>query len=346
MEITVTITTVNRANSLARTLQALTAQIFPVDSFEVIVADNGSTDHTKEICDSFAYKFKNFTYIYDKRPGQLVGWHRALEILQGEICCFIDDDVSPDVTWLAAIKDVYQDSSVGLATGPIKLEYKTEPPDWIRFMVIGEPGGQTLPAFGLLDCGLNIREIPGNLVWGTNFTVRKSTLKSVNGFHPCAMPGYLLKFYGDGEIHVGRSVDALGHKVLYHPGISVVHHIPPQRLTFKSVESKFFTSGCVRSFTQLRQLGKPYDLPREEEFRGMALRYLPDPDRTPKELIQVVQNGLAAGIFSHLESFIGDANFREWVLHDNYLDLNKCYIHPELLSANYKKNMTDWRSGG
>jgi glycosyltransferase involved in cell wall biosynthesis len=346
MDITVTITTVNRANRLIKIFEALLAQVSSTISFEVIVSDNGSIDHTKKVCDNFSSKFENFSYIYDPRPGQLVGWHRALEVSQGEVCCFIDDDVNPGKTWLAAIKDVYQDPNVGLATGPIKLIFEKEPPDWIRFMVIGEPGEQTLPAFGLLDCGSNIREIPANFVWGTNFTVRKSCLLSVNGFHPCAMPGHLLKFYGDGEIYAGRSVEMLGHKVLYHPEISVVHHIPIERLTFKSIESKFFTSGCARSFAELRRLRQPYELPKIDEFKDLALRYFPDSDRTPDELIEVVQNGLTAGISSHLKSFTDDADFREWVLHDNYLDLNQCYIHSELLKEYPRKNIVDWRFGG
>ena len=78
MNFTVTITTCNRAASLARTLGAVRYQDYDPSSFQVIVADNGSTDKTKTVCDEAASWFKDFTYIYDARPGQLVGWHQAL----------------------------------------------------------------------------------------------------------------------------------------------------------------------------------------------------------------------------------------------------------------------------
>ena len=37
--------------------------------------------------------------------------------------------------------------------------------------------------------------------------------------------------------------------------------------------------------------------------------------------------------------------FREWVLHDNYLDLTKCYVHPELKPESNASDPIDWRSG-
>ncbi len=345
MEMTVVITTVNRAESLARSLQALSLQDLPKNLFEVIIADNGSTDHTSKICDKYAAKFQNFTYLLDARPGQLVGWHRALGISQGEVCCFIDDDVCPDSGWLSGVLDAYRDQNVGLATGPIRLCYEEPPPDWVDYMKIGEPGAQTLPAFGLLDCGKTIKQIPGNFVWGTNFTIRKTCLDEIGGFHPCAMPAHLLKFHGDGEVYVGRSIVDLGKKVIYHPEISVVHHISKNKLTLNSIRSKFITSGYVRSFALLRKSGQPYILPSEAQFHEMALHYFPNPARTPKEFVQIVQDGLTQGISQHLQHFISDKNFRLWVLHENYLDLGKVYTHPELIAEVNPTNVTDWRSG-
>ena len=345
MDISVIITTVNRANYLRKGLDSLVSQDFPSASFEIIVLDNGSIDDTRKVCESYISKFQNFTYLYDSRPGQLVGWHRGLEISQGAVCCFIDDDVAPDPTWLVGVNDAYSSEEVGLATGPIKLFYEKPPPDWINYMKIGEPGKQTLPAFGLLDCGTVIKEIPGNFVWGTNFTVRKSCLYDVCGFHPCAMPAHLLKFYGDGEVHVGKSIQEMGKKVLYHPSISVVHSISEARLSLRSIKSKFITTGCTRSFALLRQLNGPYDLPSSEEFFNMALRYFPNPNGTPKELIEAIQDGLEQGVTQHLKSFVEDENFRKWVLHDNYLNLDQCYVHPELAGEIISSNLLDWRSG-
>ena len=47
MNFTVSITTCNRAQSLARTLDAVHALDYDAGALQVIVADNGSTDETK-----------------------------------------------------------------------------------------------------------------------------------------------------------------------------------------------------------------------------------------------------------------------------------------------------------
>ena len=346
MDISVAITTFNRAASLAQTLDAMLAQDFRQADFEVIVADNGSVDDTKAVCDSFSNKFENFAYLYDNRPGQLVGWHRSMAIMQGEVCCFIDDDVRPGITWLAALKETYADPAVGLATGPIKLAYETEPPEWIEPLTLGEPGSQTLPIFGLLDCGGEVREIPGNFVWGTNFTVRMMCLLEAEGFHPCAMPGRLLHFHGDGEIHVGRSVDEAGHRVIYHPQAGVEHDIPARRTTLEAVKSKFITNGYARSFQTIRETGEAYELPSDHEIRVMALRYFNDPEFAPSELLSVIEDGIREGLSKHLNHFNNDPAFRELVLRDNFLDLEACYSHPDLApQENNGEPVADWREG-
>ncbi|GAA1011016.1 hypothetical protein Aple_057320 [Acrocarpospora pleiomorpha] len=54
MKVSVIIPTYNRAEMLRDTLNHLTRQDISADDFEVIVSDDGSTDHTKDVVDSFA----------------------------------------------------------------------------------------------------------------------------------------------------------------------------------------------------------------------------------------------------------------------------------------------------
>lgn len=344
MNFTVSITTCNRAMSLARTLDAVHALDYDAGSFQVIVADNGSTDDTKLVCDQAASRFSDFKYLYDVRPGQLVGWHLALAQASGDITCFIDDDVCPDPSWLGALADVFAAEDVGLATGPIRLAFETAPPDWLDAMTLGEPGGQTLPFLGLLDAGPNIREIPNNMVWGSNFVVRRALILETGGFHPCAMPASLYWFQGDGEVHVGRAAGEAGYKARYHPGAGVAHHIPAGRLSLDAVYAKFVTSGCARAFQTLRAAGEAFAPPISEEIAAIAARYFRDPVTAPRELATRVEKGLKDGMTAQLDGFENDAEFRKWVLMDNYLDIDRCYTHPDLLAYQYG-GAADWRSG-
>lgn len=346
MDFSVTIVTLNRADRLARGLRALAEQDFPKNNFEVIIADNGSTDETKAVADDFAAAFPNFRYLFDDRPGQMVGWHRALAEATGDITCFIDDDAEPAPGWLSGLADAYTNAAVGMATGPIDLVLEAEPPDWLDHLKLGEPGSQTLPFLGLLDCGDEVREVPGNFVWGTNFSVRRHLLIEVGGFHPCAMPASLLHFHGDGEIHVGREVSDRGHKVLYHPEAGVKHHIPAARLSLEAVSTKYRTTAYTRGFQTLRSTGEAYVMPGEEELDGMVHRYFREPDAAPAELHAAIMAGLRDGFRRHLDAFTGDPHFRDWVLRENYLDLDSCYVHPTF--EQYRASagdQTDWRQG-
>ncbi len=347
MDFTVTIVTRNRAYSLKETLKSLTAQSYSSDRYEVIVADNGSTDSTRDVAEGMAGDFRNFRYLYDPRPGQLVGWHRALRVAEGRIVCFIDDDVRPETTWLAGLATSYEDSNVGLATGPIGLEFEADRPAWLDHMELGDHGGMTLPFLGLLDCGSSAREIPSNFVWGSNFSARRSLIMKVGGFHPCAMPGDLLHFHGDGEIFVGRAIAAGGNTAAYHPKASVKHIIPPERLTLAAVTKKFETTGYARSFQTLRQSGAEYPDPTDIEIGNIARRYFRDWDVAPDDLKQAVMDGLATGIRNHLHHFIDDPDFRRWVLRGNYLDLDQCYDHPALIAYQMDSDRSekDWRIG-
>ncbi|MGL5881216.1 MAG: glycosyltransferase family 2 protein, partial [Xenococcaceae cyanobacterium] len=51
--ISVIIPTINRAASLNFTLECLVTQSFPVDDYEILIVDNGSTDRTKTVCENF-----------------------------------------------------------------------------------------------------------------------------------------------------------------------------------------------------------------------------------------------------------------------------------------------------
>jgi glycosyltransferase involved in cell wall biosynthesis len=345
VKFTVSITTCNRAESLARTLDAVRAQDLDAGAFEVIVADNGSTDDTKSVCDAARARIADFTYIHDARPGQLVGWHLALAKASGDITCFIDDDVCPDPTWLSALADAFAaDDQVGLATGPIRLAFEAPPPDWLAAMTLGEPGGQTLPFLGLLDAGSDVRDIPNNMVWGSNFAVRRQVLLEAGGFHPGAMPASLIRFYGDGEVHVGRAAGALGYKARYHPAAGVAHHIPARRMSLDAVYAKFVTSGCARAFQTLRAAGKAFAVPTNAEIAGIAAGYFREPGAAPGDLVARVEKGLKDGMAAQLDGFENDAEFRKWVLMDNYLDIDRCYSHPDLLSYQ-PSGAADWRSG-
>lgn len=93
MLFSVIIPTHNRADKLQKCLESLTIQTYK--NFEVIVSDDGSTDHTKKIVESFQ-KTLNLRYLHQSIPSGRAARPRnlAAEVAQGEWLCFLDSDDS------------------------------------------------------------------------------------------------------------------------------------------------------------------------------------------------------------------------------------------------------------
>jgi len=99
-KLTVIIPTYNRADILKKCLDALSRQIFPIQDFEVIVSDDGSTDHTKDL----VYMIKStlpYSLRYWRQANQSANAarNRAIECSKGRILLFINDDTlaEPDM---------------------------------------------------------------------------------------------------------------------------------------------------------------------------------------------------------------------------------------------------------
>jgi glucosyl-dolichyl phosphate glucuronosyltransferase len=343
MAISVVIATRNRAQTLTGTLAALVAQDRPPDDFEVIVADNGSTDATPDVCASFAKVLPGLRLIQDPRPGQLVGWHRALFMASGDVLAFIDDDVRPEPGWAAAVQAVFVDERVGLATGPITPLFEVPPPEWQKSMILTKGDVTWSALWGALDCGAAARDIPADFVWGSNFLVRKTALLAVRGFHPGGMPATLFRFTGDGDVAAGRPITAAGWRSVYAPEAAVRHLMPAARGGTAEVQRWIYGEGLVMSYVLMRHLAAKHpgvpsadlvqyvngEMP-PERIAAIGRGYLRQGFELPQEIRRAFETAGPLGFQAHQQAFASDAAFRDWVLRPDYLDLDACYTHPEL----------------
>ena len=347
MELSIVISTHNRAKSLAGVLVAIIGQDHDMEQIEVIVSDNGSTDTTLAIAEGFRKAFPNFRYLYDPRPGQIVGWHRALSITKAEVIAFIDDDIRPNPQWANAAIEIFSDLSVGLATGRILPVFNEPTPKWHELFKKPYKQGYWSGLWGSLELGSNIVDIPAGLVWGSNFLARKSAVIEAGGFHPGSMPSNLFHFTGDGDVGLGWEVEKLGYRVRYHPDASVEHHRLGAMNTEREIEYWIFGEGLVSSYSHLRQLASslskvpPSDLVRisEEKVTDHQIKQIGQgyfgqgrggvPDRFMKVFCTAGEKGFRY----HREKFKLDHQFREWVLRQSYLDIDNTYRHPELIKV-------------
>ncbi|MCB5267005.1 MAG: glycosyltransferase [Candidatus Cloacimonetes bacterium] len=311
MKLSVIIPTRNRAMVLEKALQSIVNQTISQNHFEVIVVDNGSTDDTKSIVDSFVKKIKNLVYIYDENSGLHIGRHRGLLVAHADVLVYGDDDIEATPTWLEGVIESFEDESVALVGGKNIPNFESTPPNWILDM--WEKGGEqkVLGYLSILDFGDEIQEINPNYVFGCNFSIRKAVLLEAGGFHPDGMPQEIIKYRGDGESYVSKYIINKSYKTIYNPKASVYHLCSTDRMTKKYFAQRSFNQGVSDSYTDIRES-------KHRNFFKTKVRII-----IKKYLLRrdtMLEEEFIRGYEYHQNEAKKDSHLMEWIKRESYIN--------------------------
>ena len=108
----VVVCTFNGSKTVGRTLDSLLMQNYPAASYEIIVVDDGSTDTTAEIVQSYP----GVSYIkHAVNEGVAAARNTGLKVARGDIYVALDDDCIVDPNWLSKLESGYaQDNPAGV----------------------------------------------------------------------------------------------------------------------------------------------------------------------------------------------------------------------------------------
>jgi glucosyl-dolichyl phosphate glucuronosyltransferase len=326
---TIVIPTFNRDLFLNRAIFSLIGQNFAPEQFEILVVDNGSTDSTKDVAESSiaTYPSHQILYIYEPEPGLLSGRHRGALEAKGDILIFIDDDIEADINWLQAIKESFDDPTVQLVGGRNLPKYEVEPPEWLEWFWCDHPYGKLCGYLSLLDLGDLVREIDANYVWGLNFSIRKSALFELGGFHPDSVPQHLQYFQGDGETGLTQKAQRKGYKAIYQPKALVLHNIPQERMNYAYFDKRSFFQGVCDSYSFIRETeGQLKHISFIDKIKAPLIRLkqeIKKSKRMPNErdlLKKRFHISYQRGYQFHQNAILQNPKLLEWVLKQDYWD--------------------------
>jgi glycosyltransferase involved in cell wall biosynthesis len=209
LDLSLIICTRNRAAQLAETLKRV-ATIRSRLSWELIVADNGSTDRTNEVVREYAAVSERPVRGICM-PGRGVSYARnaGWQAAESDVVTYIDDDCYPAEGYLDAVFECFaKEPRLGFVGGRILLH---DPSD--RRITIQESLERQFFAPDSF--------IPVGVFHGANLAFRRAALTEVGGFDPWFGAGAL--FTGE-DAELAARISAAGWKGAYDPTPLVYHH--------------------------------------------------------------------------------------------------------------------------
>jgi glucosyl-dolichyl phosphate glucuronosyltransferase len=218
MDASIIVCTYNRADSLRDTLHALNKQQIrntPCD-WEVIVIDNNSNDHTRQVVEDLQREWTKLRYSFEEMQGLSYARNHGIACARGEIILFTDDDVLPDPDWLETTLSGMEHYKADACGGFIAPIWEMPPPLWLTERFYGFLAIKT-------DCTDDYPITDSSQApFGANMAFRKSVFQKVGLFDTeRGRKGNVLASGEDGELFqrilsAGLPAVFLGRSRVYH----------------------------------------------------------------------------------------------------------------------------------
>ena len=248
--ITIIFATYNGERTIGRMLEALCAIKLPRGGLQVIAVDNGSSDKTAEILQSFRDRLP-LTLLHQPERGKNRALNLAIPYIRGGLVVFTDDDVLPDQYWLERYEKLTDTHlEYDIFGGAIVPCWERAPERWVLESV---PHGVT---FALTAPNLVEGPIYPGLIWGPNMLVRKRVFDAGHRFNEDVGPSSGQYIMGS-ETEFNIRVAAQGYKTRFCPDARVQHIIRDFQMTEEWVIRRAFRFGrnsCLQEYAAQGQI--------------------------------------------------------------------------------------------
>lgn len=220
------------------TLDALPA-LAAIDMAEILIVDNNSTDHTREISESFALRqagVMRVHYLFEQTQGLSAARNRGFKkqkVILSPISMMMRFLVWSGFARLWTPLIIGKMYAIG---GMIRPRFESERPAWLIKSL-------ELP-YTIVDRGEDVHEYPINKhPFGANMAIRKSFHETYLFPTDLGRKGTLL-LSGE-ESWIFEQMKQERKTILYHPSMVVDHFIPDNRLTKEWIKQRYYYQGIT-----------------------------------------------------------------------------------------------------
>jgi glycosyltransferase involved in cell wall biosynthesis len=272
--VSVIVPVLNNQTGIRALLAALARQTYDHERFEVIVADNGSSDLTPEVVEHArpALAPTELTLVFETEArGSYAARNKGFEAARGEIITFTDSDCLPAPEWIARGVAALLNEPCDLAAGRVDMTFR--------------PGGPNVWEYIDASRKLNQKLYVEDAGFGAtaNLFVRRSAMDRGGAFRGELASG--------GDYEFGRRLTARGAKLIYAHHAVVAH---PARATFREILHK--TKRLAIGQKQLDGLGSQ-DHGRVTSRSFLPVLLLPAIEGTESPLTLRVAGAVLSNVF-------------------------------------------------
>ncbi len=212
-KLTVIIPVRNEESNILQLLQDLNQQNYPAENFEVIIANDGSTDNTENIVLDFQeqskYSLKILNLLNDASTSpKKRAIQKSIEISSGELLITTDGDCTVSPNWLMSIQQLYKSKHAKLISSPVIFtETNTF---WNTIQII-----EFASLIGSGACAMYLQK--PNMCNGANLAYTREVFEEVNGF-----AGNENVASGDDEFLMHKIAQKYPEKVFFNPDFEAI----------------------------------------------------------------------------------------------------------------------------
>ncbi len=276
-KLTIIIPVRNEQDNIQNLLQDLNRQTYPFKNFEVIIANDGSSDDTERMVLAFQevaqYDLRLLNILNDnglspkKRAIQ-----KSIEISSGKLIITTDGDCRVSENWLTSIENIYKKNDAKLISSAVT--FTDEKSLWNTFQII-----EFASLIGSGACSMFLKK--PNMCNGANIAYTREVFEEVNGFQ-----GNEHLASGDDEFLMHKIANIYPEKIIFNidqnaivqtksqPDFNQFYH-QRKRWASKWKHYKDWKVGALAIYIFVVNLGMIYSI-FTQDFFNLFLKCLPE----------------------------------------------------------------------